>query len=71
LVEFKKNKALSYFSRFLIGFMIGIIIFRNAKNSGGVVTLIAVFLIYGFKKKIKNIKNIIGIIKKRNLFANS
>jgi hypothetical protein len=53
LVEFKKNKALSYFSRFLIGFMIGIIIFRNAKNSGGVVTLIAVFLIYGFKKKSK------------------
>jgi len=70
-LNLKKIKPSPIFHAFFIGFMIGIIIFRNAKNSGGVVTLIAVFLIYGFKKKIKNIKNIIGIIKKRNLFANS
>jgi len=56
-LNFKKIKPSPIFHAFFIGFMIGIIIFRNAKNSGGLVTLISVFLIYGFKKNQKHKKH--------------
>ena len=67
LNEAKKMKSESIISAALIGFMIGIVIYSNLKNSVGLFTLIPLFFAFKvFHKPDKN-KELKELLKERNL----
>ena len=65
--EVAKIKPSPIIDAFLIGFLIGIIIFSVAVNSWGFLTLIPLFLIYGLLKKSKRYDALRKEIKSRDL----
>ena len=64
--EVAKIKPSPIIDAFLIGFLIGIIIFSVAVNSWGFLTLIPLFLIYGLLKKSKRYDALRKEIKSRD-----
>lgn len=69
LEEAKKMKSFSITNAFIVGFLIGIIIFSFAKNSWGFLTLIPLYFIYKIVNDPKNIRLEVlnSILKERNL----
>lgn len=69
LDEAKKGKSFSITNAFLIGFLIGIIIYSFVKNNWGFLTLIPLYFIYKMVNDPKNIrvKVIEELLKERNL----
>ncbi|MFY0605933.1 MAG: FUSC family protein [Cyclobacteriaceae bacterium] len=68
--EAKKMKSGAWFSAFMIGFLIGILIYGFAHNSLGFLALIPLFLIFRIFHKPENnkrIKAIKEVMKERNL----
>ena len=68
LQEAKKMKSTSIINAFLIGLLIGIILYSVVKNSWGFLTLLPLFLIYKLSNKSKNdTKDLENLLKERNL----
>ena len=68
LQEAKKMKSASIINAFLIGLLIGIILYSVVKNSWGFLTLLPLFLIYKLNNKSKNdTKELENLLKERNL----
>lgn len=68
LLEFaKQNKPSPLVDAFIIGFLVGILIFSAAVNGWGLVMLIPLFLIRQFLKKPKRHEAMISELKKRGL----
>ena len=68
LEKAKKLKSNKITHAFLIGFMVGIIIFSAATNSIGFFTLIPLFLIYKFTQNPHDYEqNLKALLKERNL----
>ena len=64
----KKMKSASIINAFLIGLLIGIILYSVVKNSWGFLTLLPLFLIYKLSNKFKNdTKELENLLKERNL----
>ncbi len=63
----KANKPSPVLDAFLIGFLVGIIIFSVVASTWGLVTLIPLFLIYVFLKKPKQHQALQKELQKRNL----
>lgn len=68
LLEFaKQNKPSPLIDAFIIGFLVGILIFSAAVNGWGLVMLIPLFLIRAFLKKPKRHEALMSELKKRGL----
>jgi len=68
LQEAKKRKSTSITNAFLIGFLVGIVVYSVAKNTWGFLTLIPLFLIYKLVNKPKyDDKELENILKERGL----
>ena len=69
LDEAKKMKSFSIMNGFLIGFLIGIIVYSIAKNTWGMLTLIPLYFAYKLinDPKNKQKKEIEILLKERNL----
>lgn len=68
LLEYAKSaKPTPWIDAFLIGFLIGILIFAAAVSAWGLPMLIPLFLIYLFLKKPKKHEAMKEELKKRNL----
>ena len=69
LDEAKKMKSFSIMNGFLIGFLIGIIVYSIAKNTWGMLTLIPLYFAYKLINDPKNNrkKEIEILLKERNL----
>ena len=70
IAEVKKIKSASIINAFLIGFMIGIIVFSVVKNSVGFFTLIPLFFafkVFNNPENNKNNKALKDELKARNL----
>jgi hypothetical protein len=67
LEELKKIKPSPLLDTFIIGFLVGIIIFSVAVSSWGFLTLIPLTMIYVFLKKSKRYDAIKNEIKERKL----
>ena len=67
LEVFKNNKTSPLIDAFFIGFLVGIVVYSVAANTWGFLTLIPLFLIYGFLKKPKQHEVLRKELKKRNL----
>jgi hypothetical protein len=68
LQEVKKRKSTSITNAFLIGFLVGIVVYSVAKNTWGFLTLIPLFLIYKLVNKPKyDDKELENILKERGL----
>ena len=68
LQEAKKMKSTSIINGFLIGLLIGIILYSVVKNSWGFLTLLPLFLIYKLSNKSKNdTEELENLLKERNL----
>ena len=68
LQEAKKMKSAFIINAFLIGLLIGIILYSVVKNSWGFLTLLPLFLIYKLNNKSKNdTKGSENLLKERNL----
>lgn len=67
LEHFKQMKPSPVIDAFLIGFLIGIIIYSASANTWGFLTLIPLFLIYILLKKPKQYKAVKDEMKARNL----
>lgn len=69
LNEEKKLKSFTITNAFLIGFLLGIILFSIYYKSYGIALIIPLFLIYKFTNDPKNkrIKELEAILKDRNL----
>jgi len=65
--EAKKMKPSPMVDAFLIGFLVGIIIYSLAVNSWGFLTLIPLFLVYRLLKKPKKYEVLKKELKERNL----
>ena len=65
--EAKKSKPSPILDAFLIGFLIGIIIFSVLVNAWGLSILIPLFLIYLFLKKPKRVEALNKELEARNL----
>lgn len=63
----KNNKPSPIIDAFLIGFLVGIIIFSVVSNTWGFLTLIPLFIIYLFLKKPKKYEALKKELKKRNI----
>ncbi|MEE4260160.1 MAG: hypothetical protein V2I62_10395 [Bacteroidales bacterium] len=63
----EKNKPSPIIDAFFIGFLVGIIIYSVAANTWGFLTLIPLFIIYGFLKKPKQYEALKKELKERNL----
>lgn len=64
--EFHKIKASPITDAFLIGFLVGIIIFSVVVSTWGLFSLIPLYLIYVFLKKSKKYEALKEELKKRN-----
>jgi hypothetical protein len=68
LQEAKKLKYAPVIDAFLIGFLIGIVVYGVAKNSWGFFTLIPLFFAYKLLKKPKDYhQELENILRERNL----
>lgn len=69
LDEAKKLKSFSITNAFIIGFLIGVVVYSVAKNSWGFLTLIPLYFIYRMANDPKNIrlKVLEKLLKERNL----
>lgn len=67
LQEAKKMKKTNITNAFLIGFLIGIIIFSVAVSAWGISILIPLFLIYKFVNKPNQDKELKELLKERGL----
>ena len=67
LKTFEKNKPSPLIDAFIIGFLIGIIIFGVVVSAWGFTILIPLFLIYQFLKKPKKYEALRNEIKARGL----
>lgn len=69
LEEAKKLQSFSITNAFLIGFLVGVIIFSVVKSSWGMLTLIPLFFIYKMINDPRNKRNkeLQELIKQRNL----
>ncbi|MBK7600267.1 MAG: FUSC family protein [Acidobacteria bacterium] len=67
LEEFRKIKPSPLIDAFLIGFLIGIIIFGIAVSAWGFTILIPLFLIYLFLKKSTRYESLKKELRERNL----
>lgn len=67
LEEFNKIKPSPILDAFLIGFLVGIIIFSVVVSAWGIFTLIPVWMIYTFLKKSKRYTALQEEVEKRNL----
>lgn len=67
LEEFRKIKPSPLIDAFLIGFLIGIIIFGIALSAWGFTLLIPLFLIYLFLKKSARYESLKKELRERNL----
>lgn len=67
LEEVKKNKPSPIIDAFVIGFLIGIIIYSVVVNSWGFLTLIPLFIVYRLLKKSKRNEVLKKELKERNL----
>ncbi len=69
LVEVKNLKKFSITNAFIIGFLIGIIIYSVIENSWGLLTLIPLYLIHKFANDPKNkrLEEIEELIKDRGI----
>jgi len=66
LQEAKKMKSASIINAFLIGFMIGIVIYSIVKNSLGFFALIPLFFAFKVFHKPKKNKELKKLLKERN-----
>lgn len=67
LDEAKKMKTSSWIHAFLIGFMIGIVVYSVVKNTWGLLTLIPLFFIYKLTSNSSRNKELKKLLKERNL----
>ena len=68
LLEFaKQNQPSPLTDAFIIGFLIGILIFAAAVNGWGLVMLIPLFMIRAFLKKPKRYEAMMSELKRRKL----
>ena len=69
LDEAKKLKSLSITNAFIIGFLVGIVIYSVAKNTWGLLTLIPLYFVYKMANDHKNIrlKVLEKLLKERQL----
>lgn len=67
LDEAKRVKPNPWVDAFLIGFLIGIIVYGVAVNSMGFIAIIPLFLIYALIKKSEKHKALEKLLKERNL----
>lgn len=67
LAEAKKMKASSIAHAFVIGFMIGVVVYSLVKNTWGFFTLIPLFLIYQLTRNPNNSKELKHLLKERKL----
>ena len=67
LEEAKKMKSTSMINALIIGIMIGIIIYSIVKNSLGLYILIPLFIAYKLINSSKKNKELIELLKERNL----
>ncbi|KAF0128133.1 MAG: hypothetical protein FD155_3416 [Bacteroidetes bacterium] len=69
LDEAKKMKSFSITNAFLIGFLMGIVIYSIVVNSWGMLTLIPLYFAYKFinDPKNKRVKEVENLLKERNL----
>ncbi len=65
--EAKKLKSRTVLNAFIIGFMIGIIIWSILKSTLGLLTLIPLFFIYKLANSSKNDKALKAVLKERKL----
>jgi len=65
--EVKKNKPSPMIDAFVIGFLIGIIVYSVVVNSWGFLTLIPLFIVYRLLKKSKRNEVLKKELKERNL----
>ena len=63
----EKNRPSPGIDAFFIGFLAGIIIYSVVANTWGLLTLIPLFIIYGFLKKPKKYEALKKELKERNL----
>lgn len=66
-LESKKLRSRSVLNAFIIGFMIGIIIWSILKSTLGLLTLIPLFFIYKLANSSKNDKALKAVLKERKL----
>lgn len=71
LEEFKKIKPAPMTDAFIIGFLVGIILFGVVVNAWGFFTLIPLYMIYLFLKKPKRYNGLKKELEKRNLEEDS
>jgi len=67
LDEAKKMKSSSIAHAFVIGFMIGVVVYSVIKNTWGLVTLIPLFYIYKLTQNPNNSKELKALLKERKL----
>ncbi len=56
LDEAKKMKSFSITNAFIIGFLVGIIVYSFAKNSWGLLTIIPLYIVYRIVNDPKNVR---------------
>ena len=67
LDEAKKMRSSSIAHAFVIGLMIGIVVFSVAKNTWGFLTLIPLFFIYKLTRNPNNKEELKKLLKERKL----
>lgn len=67
LVEAKRVKWSAITRAFVIGFMIGVMLYSVAKNTWGLVTLIPLFFIYKLTSSPNDYKKLKELLRERNL----
>ena len=67
LEEAKKLKSRTILNAFIIGFMIGIIVWSILKSTLGLLTLIPLYFIYKLANNSKNDKVLREVLKERGL----
>jgi hypothetical protein len=68
LSEAKKAKSTAIINAFLIGFLIGIVVYSVIRNTVGFLTLIPLFLVYKLNNNSKySRKELADLLKERNL----
>ena len=67
LAEAKKMKWSAIARAFVIGFMIGVVLYSLFKNTWGLLTLIPLFFIYRLTRNSKNYWEVQRLLKERNL----
>ena len=67
LEEAKKMKLSSITHAFVIGLMVGVVVYSVVKNSWGLLTLIPLFIIYKLTRKSSRNEELKKLLKERKL----